>query len=67
MASYQLARAGIGGSYQITNAFPNLTIFENMRIAAQPPGWISNSGFIVSSYGRSFRPKPTEYSIWWIY
>ena len=38
MASYQLARAGIGKSYQITNAFPNLTIFENMRIAAQPPG-----------------------------
>jgi branched-chain amino acid transport system ATP-binding protein len=35
--AYRLARLGVGKSYQITNGFPNLTVFENMRIAAQPP------------------------------
>ncbi len=44
--AYRLARLGVGKSYQITNGFPNLTVFENMRIAAQPPGldfkfWVS--------------------------
>jgi branched-chain amino acid transport system ATP-binding protein len=36
--AFRLARLGVGRSYQITNGFPNLTVFENMRIAAQPPG-----------------------------
>jgi branched-chain amino acid transport system ATP-binding protein len=36
--AYRLARLGVGKSYQITNGFPNLTVFENVRIAAQPPG-----------------------------
>jgi branched-chain amino acid transport system ATP-binding protein len=50
VAAYRLARAGIGKSYQITNAFPNLTIFENMRIAAQPSAvdfkfWMSYRSF----------------------
>ena len=36
-AAHQLARRGIGRSYQITNAFANLTVFENIRIAAQSP------------------------------
>jgi branched-chain amino acid transport system ATP-binding protein len=44
--AYHLARLGIGKSYQITNGFHNLTVFENVRIAAQPPGldfkfWVS--------------------------
>ena len=44
--AYHLARLGIGKSYQITNGFPNLTVFENVRIAVQPPGldfkfWVS--------------------------
>lgn len=29
---------GIGRSYQITNVFPNLTVFENIRLAAQSLG-----------------------------
>ncbi|MFO1062157.1 MAG: ABC transporter ATP-binding protein [Dongiaceae bacterium] len=33
----RLARIGIGKSYQISNGFPNLSVFENLRIAAQPP------------------------------
>ena len=35
--AHQIARIGVGRSYQITSAFTNLTIFENIRIAAQPP------------------------------
>ena len=36
-AAHQLARNGVGRSYQITNAFANLSVYENIRIAAQSP------------------------------
>ena len=29
---------GIGRSFQITNIFPNLTVFENIRLASQALG-----------------------------
>lgn len=32
-----LTRRGIGRSYQITNIFPKLTVFENVRLAVQGP------------------------------
>ena len=32
---HALARMGIAKSYQITNIFPNLTVLENVRVAAQ--------------------------------
>jgi branched-chain amino acid transport system ATP-binding protein len=32
------AHMGIGRSYQITNIFPNLTVLENIRLAAQAMG-----------------------------
>jgi branched-chain amino acid transport system ATP-binding protein len=32
---YKRARMGMGRSYQITNIFPNLTVLENVRLAAQ--------------------------------
>jgi len=32
---YRTIRKGIGRSYQITNVFPNLSVFENIRLAAQ--------------------------------
>ncbi len=35
---YQRAQIGIGRSFQITNIFPNLTVFENARLAAQALG-----------------------------
>lgn len=35
---YQTIHRGIGRSFQITNIFPNLTIFENIRLAAQALG-----------------------------
>lgn len=35
---HQTIHRGIGRSFQITNIFPNLTIFENIRLAAQALG-----------------------------
>jgi len=35
---YKRAHLGIGRSYQITNIFPNLTVIENIRLAAQAKG-----------------------------
>lgn len=35
---YKRAHLGIGRSYQITNIFPNLTVVENIRLAAQAKG-----------------------------
>jgi len=35
---YKTIHKGIGRSYQITNVFPNLTVFENIRLAAQSLG-----------------------------
>ena len=47
--AHRLARVGVGKSYQINNAFPTLTVFENVRIATQPHGldfrfWASYAG-----------------------
>ncbi len=35
---YRIAHLGIGRSFQITNLFPNLTVMENVRLAAQSMG-----------------------------
>ncbi len=35
---HRTIHAGIGRSFQITNIFPNLTVFENIRLAAQATG-----------------------------
>jgi branched-chain amino acid transport system ATP-binding protein len=35
---YRIAHLGIGRSFQITNIFPNLTVMENIRLAAQAMG-----------------------------
>ncbi len=35
---YKIAHLGIGRSFQITNIFPNLTVLENIRLAAQAVG-----------------------------
>lgn len=38
LPAHRTAHLGIGRSYQITNIFPALTVFENIRIAAQALG-----------------------------
>lgn len=35
---YRIARLGIGRSFQITSIFPNLSVLENIRLAAQAVG-----------------------------
>jgi branched-chain amino acid transport system ATP-binding protein len=40
MPPYQRARLGIGRSFQITNIFPDLTVLENVRLAAQRSGGV---------------------------
>ena len=35
---HRIAHLGIGRSFQVTNVFPNLTVFENVRLAAQALG-----------------------------
>ena len=35
---HRTIHVGIGRSFQITNIFPNLTVFENIRLAAQALG-----------------------------
>lgn len=35
---YKTAHKGIGRSFQITNIFPNLTVFENIRLSCQALG-----------------------------
>lgn len=35
MAPYARTRAGLGRSFQITKIFPGMTVFENLRLAAQ--------------------------------
>ena len=36
--AHKMAHIGIGRSFQITNIFPNLTVLENIRLAAQAVG-----------------------------
>ncbi len=38
LAPHRRAHLGIGRSFQITNIFPNLTVLENVRLAAQAIG-----------------------------
>jgi len=52
MAVHERTRLGIGRSFQITNVFPNLTVLENVRMAAQAIGGIS---FRLFSHYRKFR------------
>ncbi len=48
---HRIAHLGLGRSFQITNVFPNLTVLENVRLAAQAIGhdnlklWRSSTAF----------------------
>ncbi len=38
LPTHKIAHLGLGRSFQITNIFPNLTVLENIRLAAQARG-----------------------------
>lgn len=48
---HERTRLGIGRSFQITNVFPNLTVLENVRLAAQAKG---GAGYLLFSHYRAF-------------
>lgn len=49
---HRRAHIGIGRSFQITNIFPNLTVLENVRLAAQAPTKVNfNFWRRAASYG----------------
>jgi len=45
---------GIGRSFQITNIFPNLTVFENIRLAAQALGHDNFKFWHTASYFKKY-------------
>jgi branched-chain amino acid transport system ATP-binding protein len=50
---HRMAHYGIGRSYQVTNIFPTLTVFENVRLAAQALGRDSYKLFSgIDSFGK---------------
>jgi branched-chain amino acid transport system ATP-binding protein len=53
LPAHQTIHRGIGRSFQITNIFPNLTVLENVRLAAQALG---GDSFRLFSSHRSFTP-----------
>jgi branched-chain amino acid transport system ATP-binding protein len=48
---YKTIHLGIGRSFQVTNIFPNLTVLENIRLAAQALG---RDNFRLLAHYRSF-------------
>lgn len=49
---HERTRLGMGRSFQITNVFPNLTVLENVRMAAQAIGGVS---FRLFSHYKKFK------------
>jgi branched-chain amino acid transport system ATP-binding protein len=48
---------GIGRSFQITNIFPNLTVFENIRLACQALGADNFKFWQASSYFKKYEER----------
>jgi len=51
---------GIGRSFQITNIFPNLTVFENVRLAAQALGHDNFKFWQASSHFKQYEERAWE-------
>ena len=51
---------GIGRSFQITNIFPNLTVFENIRLACQALGMDNFKFWQASSYFKKYEDRTWE-------
>ncbi len=57
---HQIAHLGIGRSFQITNIFPNLTVVENIRLAAQAMGKDNFKFWHHFHYFRQYEKKARE-------
>jgi len=54
-------RLGIGRAFQLTNLFPNLTVLENVRLAAQARAGIGLDIFSVAARHRELEDKAKGY------
>ena len=57
---HRIAHLGIGRSFQITNVFPNLTVFENVRLAAQAMGRDSLNLIAPATHFRDYATRARE-------
>ena len=57
---HRIAHLGIGRSFQITNVFPNLTVFENVRLAAQAMGRDSLNLLAPAMHFRDYAARARE-------
>ncbi|MBA4384527.1 MAG: ABC transporter ATP-binding protein [Anaerolinea sp.] len=57
---HRIAHLGIGRSFQITNIFPNLTVLENIRLAAQAMGKDNLRIFTSSNHLKKYLVKSEE-------
>jgi branched-chain amino acid transport system ATP-binding protein len=60
LPSYRVAHVGMGRSFQITNIFPNLSVLENIRLAAQAVGKDSFKLFRHYTSFERYQEKATE-------
>jgi branched-chain amino acid transport system ATP-binding protein len=56
----RIAHLGIGRSFQITNLFPNLTVLENVRLAAQAMGGGSLNLFVPAARYHEYETRARE-------
>ncbi len=61
---HQITRRGIGRSFQITNLFPNLTVLESVRLAAQARGRHSLSFWAHHRRYRHYEEQALEIIHW---
>jgi branched-chain amino acid transport system ATP-binding protein len=54
---YKTAHKGIGRSFQITNIFPNLTVFENVRLSCQALGNDNFKMFRSASHFKEYNER----------
>jgi branched-chain amino acid transport system ATP-binding protein len=57
---YRTIHCGIGRSFQITNIFPNLTVFENIRLACQAMGRDNFKFWQAASHFKRFEERTWE-------